>query len=229
MGEPFAEGSQPSIFIIGAQCTGKTTLVDAICTKFRAEDPNLHFTPVKELARGILVSTNVNRDDIRAGSGKAMEFQRLVLKAQLEAELELRSHGLIISDRSGIDPIAYAAKYGPPEVVEGLLGTPEWKALRERMLQGIVVLCEPVPAWLFDDGVRLMPNDNTEWLELHAIFISLLQQCDIPFEILSGTTTDIGERVEFVVGRWRRKNATMCTLVDGARLGTNDGDIDPHT
>jgi len=39
-----------------------------------------------------------------------MEFQKLVLKAQASDEAELRQHGFMTSDRSGIHRIAYAAK-----------------------------------------------------------------------------------------------------------------------
>ena len=62
----------PSIFIIGAQCTGKTTLVTAISDSIQQEYPNQRFTVIKELARGALESANVNRDDIINGSEKEM-------------------------------------------------------------------------------------------------------------------------------------------------------------
>lgn len=206
-----SDGVAPSIFIIGAQCTGKTTLVKAISDHIRNAYPELPFTVIKELARGVLISTNVNRDDISSGSEQGMKFQKLVLQAQLKEELACQPHGLIISDRSGIDPIAYARKYGQPRWQREMLATPAWVRLRERMQQAIVVLCEPVPAWLSDDGVRLMPKDNTEWTELHGIFVNLLQESDITFYSLSATLTHIEQRVDFVLDIWRKKQGAHST------------------
>lgn len=224
-------GIMSSIYIIGAQCTGKTTLVKAVSERIQAEQPGLQFATIKELARGILISANVNRNDIRAGSVKAMEFQKLVLEAQLEQERSLQRFSLFISDRSGIDPIAYATKYGPPEVAEEMLETATWSLLRDRMRWGLIVLCEPVSAWLFDDGVRLMPKDNQEWLELHEVFVDLLRSCGIGFEILPTTCTDIEERTRFVVERWRRhgKNKVFDGATDGRSSGLGRVDDDINT
>ncbi|EXJ72718.1 uncharacterized protein A1O5_03865 [Cladophialophora psammophila CBS 110553] len=192
----------PSIYIIGAQCTGKTTLVEAVSQHIRRQQTYLSFAIIKELARGILVAADVNRDDIRTGSEKAMGFQKRVLEAQLDEEQKLQSQGFIISDRSGIDPIAYAKLYGPPRVTKEMLGTSAWAALRKTMRQGVVILCEPVPRWLSDDGVRLMPQDTREWFELHQAFIDLLRLSDIGFVLLPATCNSIEERVAFVLEKW---------------------------
>ncbi|KIW24648.1 uncharacterized protein PV07_10352 [Cladophialophora immunda] len=203
----------PSIYIIGAQCTGKTTLVEAVSRHIRRERSHLSFTIIKELARGVLVTADVNRDDIRAGTEKAMNFQRLVLKTQLDEEQKLQNRGFIISDRSGIDPIAYANLYGPPQATTEMLGSSSWAALRKRMCQSIVILSEPVLPWLFDDGVRLMPEDISEWFALHNAFISLLQQSEIKFESLPATCNVIEKRVAFVLEAWetRAKQAASVT------------------
>ena len=198
--------NQPkSIYIIGAQCTGKTTLVEDVARQLQQEQPTPLFTVIKELARNILKIAGVDRNDIKAGSVKAGEFQRLVLQAQLDAEIDGQTRGFIISDRSGIDPVAYTKLYGPSAIAEELLESPQWKFLRERMCQGLVVLCEPVPAWLFDDGTRLMPEDNQEWFQLHRVFIKLLQEAGIAFEVLPTTCVWKEERVAFVVERWKNK------------------------
>ncbi|OCT53413.1 P-loop containing nucleoside triphosphate hydrolase [Cladophialophora carrionii] len=197
------EGSR-SIYIIGAQCTGKTTLVEDVAVALQSHGAK-PVTTIKELARGILNTANITRDDIRAGNAGAMEFQKLVLGAQLNEELDRERRGLIVSDRSGIDPIAYATLYGPPEVARELLESDAWRVLREKMRKGLIVLCEPVPEWLFDDGTRLMPADDAEWYELHTVFISLLQQTGITYEVLPATCTSREERVARVLERWRSK------------------------
>ena len=52
------------------------------------------------------------------------------------------------------------------------------------MRRGTVIICEPVPAWLFDDGIRLMPKDTPEWIGLHQTFIDLVRSSNIGFNIL---------------------------------------------
>ncbi|ETI27930.1 hypothetical protein G647_00379 [Cladophialophora carrionii CBS 160.54] len=197
------EGSR-SIYIIGAQCTGKTTLVEDVAEALRTQGAG-PFATIKELARGILNTANITRDDIRAGNAGAMEFQKLVLGAQLNEELDRERRGLIVSDRSGIDPIAYATLYGPPEVARDLLESDAWRVLREKMRKGLIILCEPVREWLFDDGTRLMPADDAEWYELHTVFIRLLQQTGITYEVVPATCTSREERVARVLARWRIK------------------------
>ncbi|KAH0843663.1 hypothetical protein AYO21_05448 [Fonsecaea monophora] len=202
----------PSIYIIGAQCTGKTTLVEAVSQQIHRDRSHLSFAVIKELARGVLMAADVNRDDIRAGSEKAMNFQRLVLQTQLDEERKLQGHEFIISDRSGIDPIAYANLYGPPHVTKEMIETSAWQELRKRMDQAIVILCEPVPPWLFDDGVRLMPEDMSEWLELHKTFVNLLCQSEIEFDLLPATIRSIEKRTAFVIEKWEaraRHNASL--------------------
>jgi nicotinamide riboside kinase len=194
---------QRHVYIIGAQCTGKTTLVEDVARQLQEREPGLSFTTIQELARGILQITNVNRDDIKAGSSKAMNFQRLVLEAQFEEELDRQTRGFIISDRSGIDPIAYTKLYGSSKAVEMLLGSSEWAVLRQRMQQGVVILCEPVREWLFDDGIRLMPGDHEEWYALHRVFIELLQEAEIAFTVLPAQRTSKEERIGFVLDWWK--------------------------
>jgi predicted ATPase len=197
--------SPRSIYIIGAQCTGKTTLAEDVAQALLGDGAKSSFTSIRELARGILKTANVTREDIRAGTPRGMEFQKLVLDAQLSEERDRESRGFIVSDRSGIDPIAYATLYGPPEVAKELLESCAWKFLREKMRQGLVILCEPVPEWLYDDGTRLMPGDDTEWYELHNVFVELLQQAGIAYEVMPSTCTSKGERVARALDRWRSK------------------------
>lgn len=200
---------QPSIYIIGAQCTGKTTLVEAVEEYLGKEESQPSFTVIKELARGILETASVNRDDIRAGSQKARHFQSLVLEGQFEQEFDSHARGLILSDRSGIDPIAYATLYCSREAGKELCDKPIWVWLRSRMQGSLVVLCEPVTAWLFDDGTRLMPKDDDEWFELHKVFMELLQESNIAFEVLPATCYSKEERMAFVLEKWRNKGRTL--------------------
>jgi predicted ATPase len=203
----------PSIYIIGAQCTGKTTLVNSITEHLGKVYPGLPFAVIKELARAVLKSEDVNRDDITNGSDKGMKFQSFLLQAQLEEELGAQHEKFIISDRSGIDPIAYAKRYGQPHYAHSMLSSSAWATLGDKMRRGTVIICEPVPAWLFDDGIRLMPKDTPEWIGLHQTFIDLLQSSNIGFHILPATFGDLDTRVKFVLDKWRVSASLNCGAI----------------
>ncbi|KAK4153030.1 hypothetical protein C8A00DRAFT_15743, partial [Chaetomidium leptoderma] len=114
-----------------------------------------------------------------------------------------------ISDRSGADPIAYALRYVGREAAAAagvLAGSEEWKELRARMRRAVVVVCEAgagVEGWLTDDGVRLMPEDLGEWVGFHDVFCEFLEAEGVPYEVLPAGVGGHGERVEWVVERWR--------------------------
>ncbi|RWA08167.1 hypothetical protein EKO27_g6938, partial [Xylaria grammica] len=99
----------PSIYIIGSQCTGKTTLVTALSAYFEQHPPapaaqaQAHPGVIKEVARSVLSQHGFTRADIRQSQDRALELQRLILEAQSAAE---QSQGAwFISDRSAMDPV----------------------------------------------------------------------------------------------------------------------------
>lgn len=193
----------PPIYIIGAQCTGKTTLINALRDYFSSSCPTLRLLVIPELARGVLQRHNITGDDVQRGHLTAMQLQRVILERQFEAEKSLQTHDLMLSDRSGLDPIAYSYQYGGASYAQALTGTEEWQSLRCSMQQSLVILCEPLTAWLTDDGERLMPKTHQEWLDLHHRFLRLLQETSIDFHLLPSSLIALGERVDFVLRNWR--------------------------
>ena len=192
-----------TIYIVGAQCSGKTTLAIALKEHF-SSDPT--FPPIAlltEAARCVLKQHNFTRNDIREDMNRCMELQRLILEAQWTEELKISDEFMLISDRSGIDPVVYAAKYAHPGGSNSLFDSLAWRELRDRMSRSLVVVCEPVKTWLKDDGVRLMPVDLTEWLEIHQSFCAHLEEANIGFCILSANKTSTSDRVGFVVDQWK--------------------------
>ncbi|KAK0611323.1 AAA domain-containing protein [Immersiella caudata] len=195
-----------NIYIVGAQCTGKTTLVNALEGHFKEQASPQDQPPIiKEVARTVLVEHNYTANDITSSAERCLALQKLILQAQLREERKaLQSRAKwFISDRSGIDPIAYALQYVGQEGAEGLLKGEEWAELKRRMEASLVVVCEAGVDWLRDDGVRLMPESDGQWKEFHELFCGLLDKEGLNYAMLPRTVLDLSERSRFVLSAWR--------------------------
>lgn len=184
-------------YVIGAQCTGKSTLVNALDCHLNSTNP----TPpaiIKEVARTVLQKYKYSADDIRASPDRALQLQKLILEAQHEAESQHKSD-FFISDRSGVDPVVYARIFVGEEAARDMMGTEIWKDIERNMRSARILVCEPVPAWLHDDGVRLMPTDIDELDSLHQSFCQLLQELGMEFTVVPKEMTDIDERVKLAL------------------------------
>ena len=106
---------------------------------------------------------------------------------------------IVITDRSGIDPLMYARMFCGDEASTNLTDGEDWQLLKVNMTAGIIVVCPPIQEWLTDDGVRLMPLDWAEWLAMHELFCRSLDEHRIPYVTIPPTMTNIDERVKFVV------------------------------
>ncbi|KAL8820154.1 MAG: hypothetical protein Q9223_001571 [Gallowayella weberi] len=220
--EPHAQDFPPkSIYIIGAQSTGKTTLVTALGDYFaQNEDAHVASRPpqqLKEVARGVLKSHNFTASDIRNSKSRALELQRLIIEAQTQAEEALRN-AWYIADRSALDAIAYARQYVGAAEARGLRQGVSWHVIQEKMRAGVVILCEPGGKWLIDDGVRLMPQHQAEWFELHSHFMDLLAECEIEYFVIPCSIVGLDERVQFVIDAWQRKTFSTMKDDDGSNL-----------
>jgi Type IV secretory pathway, VirB11 components, and related ATPases involved in archaeal flagella biosynthesis len=214
-------GHIPSIYIIGPQCTGKTTLVNALYKHFTTDNPDRSIPPpaiISEVARTVLREHHFTARDVR-DPVRSLKLQKLILQAQAKAERDILANlqntndtKWFISDRSGADPIAYALRYvGRDAAKESLVSaaTGEWtRELKPRMQQSLVVICEAgleAASWLKDDGVRLMPTNLEEWKRLNGVFCGLLKEEEVPYVLLPAMLGKLEDRVEFVVTRWREK------------------------
>lgn len=191
-----------NIYIVGAQCTGKTTLVNALETHLDNSSQASRPAIIREVARSVLEKHSFTAADIRSSPERSLELQRRILSAQVTAEREaLKIADYLISDRSGADPICYALCYVGQEGAGSMLLSPEWCELKERMAEALVVVCEAGADWLDDDGVRLMPFDREEWLSFHRLFCRFLDESRLPYAVLFAEITDLDERVNFVLSR----------------------------
>ncbi|KAF2101258.1 hypothetical protein NA57DRAFT_72700 [Rhizodiscina lignyota] len=196
-------GDPKNIFVIGAQCTGKSTLVNGLEGHF-SQSLSLAPSPsiIREVARSVLHKYGFTRDDILNSPERALQLQEKILEAQFEAEgaiLDDLTTKWYISDRSGLDPIVYAYLYVSEESAQRLLASPIWTALESNMKGGLVILCEAGCSWLVDDGTRLMPKDDKDWERVDLAFRMLLDMRDIEYILLPRDMKDLERRIEIVV------------------------------
>lgn len=195
-----------NIYIIGAQSTGKTTLVTALASyleQSRSDLNDIVARPkvISEVARGVLQRHRYTAEDIVSSKTRALELQRLILEAQCEAE-EAASNEWYISDRSGLDPLVYARRYVGVDEMSALTQEPTWKHLEQKMRKGLVIVCEAGGEWLVDDGVRLMPQNRDAWLQMHTTFCETLNELDIVYHVLPASIKDPLQRIGFVLANW---------------------------
>jgi hypothetical protein len=199
----------PNVYIIGAQCTGKTTIVDQLEKDLNDQDRSSlgkqQYKPVviREVARRVLRERGFSRDDISNSPARAGRLQELILEAQWKIETSIcesvGSHSCYISDRSGLDPIVYARVFAEKNTAYNMLASKEWQELEGRMRAGIVVLCEAGCSWLQDDGTRLMPDGLESWMRIDVAFRDLLDTCKIDYVVCPKDVTDLSDRVQFVL------------------------------
>ncbi|KAF2242489.1 hypothetical protein BU26DRAFT_494127 [Trematosphaeria pertusa] len=196
----------PCVYIIGAQCTGKTTLVNALEEIYNRDEAILPGTRpliIREVARTVLREKQFSRDDITTSPSRALQLQKHILDAQHQAEksaVSLNSRSIwYISDRSGLDPIVYAQLFVGEDAAGEMLELKTWKELERRMKTGLVALCEAGCTWLTDDGVRLMPGHMEEWMRVDSAFRQLLAARQIKYTVVPKDTNSLEERVELVL------------------------------
>ena len=115
-GSGLQQQNHVSVFVVGPSSSGKTTLCNAVAKKLGLS-PSHH---IKEVARQVMKSQGFSRHTV-----KTYEMQHAIMLAQLEAEkmvlktsFKNSSPIFMLSDRSAIDPIVYAATSGAADAEE---------------------------------------------------------------------------------------------------------------
>ena len=196
-----------NIYIVGAQCTGKTTLIAALVAHFSNHSTPTTPAPIvfTEVARTVLREHGFNASDITSSPSRNLLLQKLILEAQYTTEQAAGTSQWFISDRSGFDPIVYTRRYVGEEGVRSLMEMRIWEELKERMGRSLVVVCAAGADWLVDDGVRLMPEDRKDWVAFHDLFCESLKDAGLSFVVLPCEVKDLSERVKFVLDHWGGK------------------------
>ncbi|GJE97877.1 AAA domain-containing protein [Phanerochaete sordida] len=184
---------QRAVYIVGASSVGKTTLCNAIAESLQV-DPAVW---VKEVAREVMRTTTFSRETI-----DQVEMQHAIMTAQLAAEARARAapphHGpvLLLSDRSAVDPIVYAATSGADGAAkrQRLLHDPAFEATLAFYRDALFFLLQPVPAWLEDDGIRSLEDP---W-NYNAHLRATLTELGIPLIEIGEDVKDLDQRVDIV-------------------------------
>jgi len=198
-----------NIYIIGPQSTGKTTLVNELRIEshqwsynFPVKEPEI----ISEVARSVLSKHKFNANDITSSQERCLTLQRLILEAQAAAEKKVMERSeWFISDRSGIDPLVYARRYASAKGAAELQQLDVWNQVRARLANSLIVVCESGTPWLADDGVRLMPQGEEDWLQLFQEFCALLDELGLRYTVVPRTMLPLSERAEFVRQSWAER------------------------
>lgn len=182
------------VYVVGPSSTGKTTLCNAAAKSDKLQIPCY----ITEVARQVMRETGYTRQDVGT-----VEMQRAIMLAQLKREtmacvqLPNDANSLILSDRSGIDPIVYAILTGRDEhearqKKDMLVNLPEFQAGLLRYRKAIFLLLNPVEEWLVDDGVRSLDNHE----RCVCTFREVLNEYGIAYQELAPETKRIEDRVK---------------------------------
>ena len=184
------------LYVVGPASTGKTTLCNAIAQSLKLRS----WCYITEVARQVMKRRGFTREDV-----PKMEMQSGIMLAQLEREAEVceraRSIGetLILSDRSGVDPIVYAVLTAKDERQAQqkknlLVEHPTFQNALKRYRKARFLLLRPVPEWVVDDGVRSLEHHARSFHICRAV----LTELGIPYHEIGEDMKDLLERTNWV-------------------------------
>ena len=184
------------LYVVGPSSTGKTTLCNAVAKSLKLQS----WCYITEVARQVMKRQGFTREDV----GK-MEMQSAIMLAQLEREAEAceraRNTGetLILSDRSGIDPIVYAVLTAKGERQAQqkknlLIEHPTFQSALERYRKAKFLLLRPVPEWLVDDGIRSLEQHTPSF----CVYRAVLAELGISYHEIGEDMKDLAERTNWV-------------------------------
>lgn len=193
-------GMHPSpiqVYVIGPSSTGKTTLCNAVAKSLKL--PSRCF--ITEVARQMMRTQGFTRTDV-----DKIEMQRAIMQAQMEKEVKAcervrrgNSDGLILSDRSGIDPVVYAILTAKDEdearqKEDTLVNLPAFRMALHRYKDAIFLLLNPIEEWLVDDGVRNLDNHE----RCINVFRQVLDELGIKYQEIGAEMKGLEDRVKVV-------------------------------
>ncbi|MCL2024182.1 MAG: ATP-binding protein [Coriobacteriia bacterium] len=182
-----------SIALAGSHCTGKTTLFDQLKHDLSPEFDLKHITEVarKIIAKGYPLNQDAN-----------MESYIHYVNDQLTAEQAMFAYDVFVSDRTILDPLAYALvnkelprPYVPDSLIEMMRNI--W--LMEKEKYDFYVYF-PIEFPLTMDDVR--PGDEDYRSRVDTMIYSLLMENDVDFITVNGS---LEQRVETVRGEMKSR------------------------
>jgi nicotinamide riboside kinase len=190
-----------SIYVVGPQSTGKTTLINALKQRL---DPAVPV--IREVARKVMQDKGYTREDVDSDDGeRRFSMQRDIFNAQLEAEgkiLDSETDATLLSDRCAIDPVVYLAHYSGAEDARKITSTDDWQKVCRRYAdttRSLIILLLPVMEFLVDDNIRYVAKSVQEWRALATTFQTLMKEEGIPVVEIGEECLELQERVAVVL------------------------------
>ncbi|KAJ5042665.1 AAA domain-containing protein [Bipolaris maydis] len=192
---------QSNLYLIGPQCSGKTTLLNALRAFYSDRDPASHGIEqpffIEEVVRVIMHEKGFQARDLY-DSVRGLQLQTHILLRQNQIEEQLKDRWFL-ADRSALDTLVYAKQYTGTDAFKALASTKEWENSRLRMQYATVIVCEAGNTeWLSADKVRLAYQDTAGWKALNESFFVMLREYGISYSVLPNAVKDLGERVALV-------------------------------
>lgn len=183
---------QRKIAFVGTSSIGKTTLIEEL--KKKAERDNIRsFAFVPEAARDFFIAHRNIPQSLRFSARVQGQVQDLQWGYECEAHDTDASN--IISDRSVLDAVAYTRAYGDLKGADKLLAKVRlWLPTYSRIL-----LLNPNDVPYETDDIRQEAEEIR--MQNHEAFVSLFEERQIPYELLSGTLAQRLEHVNEVLKR----------------------------
>lgn len=173
------------IYLVGAQSTGKTTLVNYVSERYS-------INKIKEMARSVLIKYGNSLNDIRANLDISGSFQKDIIDEQIQQEHNTETP--FICDRS-LDIFAYTCLY-----TIDLNETLEKEYIKEYIRSFkdedvIVIFLRPCEELMEDDGIRKDLNWETLMRE-DGMIKYILESFDISY--ISVDSKYLNERVRTI-------------------------------
>ncbi|KAG6331887.1 hypothetical protein ID866_7201 [Astraeus odoratus] len=183
------QSSPIQVYVVGPSSSGKTTLCNALA-KYRKLPAESYIT---EVARQVMRAKGYTRADVCT-----IEMQMAIMLAQLRRETTACAEaqgGLVLSDRSGIDPVVYAIltatdEHEARQKESELVDLPAFQLALRRYKKAIFLLLNPVEEWLVDDGIRSLDHHE----RCIDIFRQLLKKFEIKYQEMGGEMKSIDDR-----------------------------------
>lgn len=173
------------IYFSGAHSVGKSTLATYVS--------KTHTLPlINECARIVLSEKELNVNELRTNIELVNDYQGSVFNRQM---LEESKHDAFVSDRSGLDSIAYAAQHA--QISKDILKTDMFEKYIESLKHkdSIIFFVRPSKATLKEDGIR----EHLTWdgvVAIDAMLKLLFEIYDIRYFNIN--TSNVQERVKII-------------------------------
>ena len=175
---------------VGTHCTGKTTLLDQLKEKYSGDDSFGYITEVarKIIERGYPLNAEANTDSY-------IHY----INDQLSAESVINNYKLFVSDRTLLDPLAYALvnrELPRPYIQDYFIDMMKNVWLLEKARYDLYIYF-PIEFPMRFDGVR--PSDEEYRTTVDKMIHRLLIEHSVPFVTINGAMNEREQKILAII------------------------------